>query len=103
MAVKDYDFIYFEWDDNKSQSNENKHGLNFETAHYAFFDPQILSIPDEPVDGEQRWRTIARLADSFVALYIGHLYDVDDDKEYVRIITARQATPHEQEAYYANH
>lgn len=43
------------------------------------------------------------MADSFVVLYIGRLYDVDDDKEYVRIITARQATPHEQEAYYANH
>lgn len=103
MAYRDYDYIYFEWDDTKSQTNEVKHGLNFETAHYAFFDPNILSVPDDVVDGEQRWRSVARMADSFVVLYIGHLYDSDDEKEYVRIITARQATPQEKEEYYANH
>ena len=35
----------FEWDDAKSESNEDKHGLSFEEAQYAFGDPRrIIAI-----------------------------------------------------------
>lgn len=28
----------FEWDEDKNQTNQSKHGLSFEEAQYAFFD-----------------------------------------------------------------
>ena len=35
----------FEWDDAKSESNDDKHGLSFEEAQYAFSDPKrIIAI-----------------------------------------------------------
>ncbi len=104
MAIieKDYGYVTFEWHDEKEQKNIAKHKLSFETAHLAFFDPNALTAPHQVVDGEERWRTLARIGDTFVILFIGHLYDTDEDKEYIKIITARQATNEEQREYYDN-
>lgn len=104
MAIieRDYGYIAFEWHDQKEQTNISKHNLSFETAHLAFFDPQALTSPHQIVDGEQRWRTLARVGDTFVILFVGHLYDTDEEKEYIKIITARQASAEEERDYYAN-
>ena len=34
----------FEWDENKNQINQQKHGVSFEQARKAFFDPKRLII-----------------------------------------------------------
>jgi uncharacterized protein (DUF4415 family) len=49
--------ILFEWDENKNRANQRKHGLSFEEAMHAFYDPLYVSVPDRIVDGELRWQT----------------------------------------------
>jgi uncharacterized protein len=44
----------YEWDENKNDSNLEKHGLSFETASLVFDDPNALSIPDRIENGEER-------------------------------------------------
>lgn len=36
----------FEWDARKNAQNLRKHGINFETAQYAFLDPQRVIAQD---------------------------------------------------------
>jgi len=36
----------FEWDDEKNTENLGKHGVNFETAQYAFIDPKRVLAED---------------------------------------------------------
>jgi uncharacterized DUF497 family protein len=37
----------FEWDENKNRSNIEKHGVSFEYAKQAFFDPNRLTLYDD--------------------------------------------------------
>jgi len=36
----------FEWDEKKNADNLRKHGVNFETAQYAFIDPKRVIAED---------------------------------------------------------
>ena len=45
--------IEFEWDDDKAQSNLQKHGVSFAEAAEVFFDP-FYQGGDASVDDEQR-------------------------------------------------
>ncbi len=36
----------FEWDDQKNQENQLKHGVSFEVAQYAFADPNRIIYKD---------------------------------------------------------
>ena len=36
----------FEWDENKNSENLKKHGVDFETAQYAFIDPKRVIAED---------------------------------------------------------
>ena len=36
----------FEWDEDKNVDNLQKHGVNFETAQYAFIDPKRVIAKD---------------------------------------------------------
>ena len=36
----------FEWDENKNRENQEKHGIAFEDAQYAFADPQRVIAKD---------------------------------------------------------
>ncbi len=38
--------ITFEWDKNKNTENKQKHGIGFETAQYAFIDPNRVIAED---------------------------------------------------------
>ena len=38
--------ITFEWDQNKSEANEEKHGITFEEAKTVFNDPFAITIDD---------------------------------------------------------
>jgi uncharacterized DUF497 family protein len=46
--------IQFEWDSHKSDSNDQKHGISFDTACEAFFDPFLQGVEVEEVDEEFR-------------------------------------------------
>nr|WP_315044127.1 BrnT family toxin [uncultured Moraxella sp.] len=46
---------WIEWDENKNQSNKQKHKVSFELAQLVFFDENCLTETDFVKDGEQRW------------------------------------------------
>jgi uncharacterized DUF497 family protein len=87
----------FEWDPRKSEANRRKHGLDFDVAREAFFDP-LKKLELEGTDhGEIRWRTLGEIDG---AIYVvSHTLQEEDDTEVVRIISARRATPRERRAY----
>ncbi len=52
----------FEWDSQKEADNKAKHGVDFKTAQYAFFDPHRLIVHDaEHSDLEERWFCIGKV------------------------------------------
>ncbi len=65
----------------------------------AFFDDNCITKTDFVKDGEQRWKTLG-MVNGVLLLFVGHLLYDDEDKEVVRIITARKATSHERKEYY---
>lgn len=88
----------FEWDEGKNFSNQQKHGLDFETATLVFADPNALSIQDRFVNDEERWQTIGQIAGVLVAL-VAHTIRLEEDTEIIRIISARKATREERNEY----
>jgi len=88
----------FEWDENKNRTNQQKHGVDFDTASYVFDDPNFLSEQDRIVDGEERWQTIG-LVGGFIILMVAHTVRESEDVEIIRIISARKATSKERKYY----
>jgi len=91
----------FEWDAEKSRSNQTKHnGLDFETAARVFDDPNVVLIQDRNVEGEQRWHAIGAV--SAALLLVVHVYRKDNvhDEEIIRIISAREANQRERRIYF---
>jgi uncharacterized DUF497 family protein len=88
--------IKFEWDISKSNSNFVKHGIGFDVAATAFFDPisEVYFDPDHS-ESEERFILIGCAVFSEL-LVVCHCYRGAD--EVVRIISARNAT--ETEASY---
>lgn len=87
------------WDPDKSRSNEQKHGFDFETAQLVFDDPLAASRMDEN-PYEERWQTVGMIGR--VAVLVIHTWpepDVTTGEEVGRIISARKAMAHERKAY----
>ncbi|TRU45789.1 MAG: BrnT family toxin [Microcystis aeruginosa Ma_QC_Ch_20071001_S25] len=54
----------FDWDSRREADNKAKHGVDFETAQYAFFDPRRLIVHDvQHSDSEERWFCIGKVKD----------------------------------------
>ena len=87
----------WQWDEQKSQQNKQKHGLRFETAQAVFDDAMCKSRLDlYPL--EERWQTIGMIGP--VCVLVVHTLPADEDKGGVgRIISARRATKHERLEY----
>lgn len=52
----------FDWDRQREEANRAKHGIDFETAQYAFLDPQRLIVHDaKHSDLEERWFCIGKV------------------------------------------
>ena len=50
----------FEFDPRKSQSNQEKHGIDFVAAQTIWEDPALMEIPALTLD-EPRWLVIGRI------------------------------------------
>ncbi len=86
--------MYFEWHEQKAQTNLKKHGVSFEEAVSCFYDPNQIAFEDPDYS-----------EDEFRELLIGHsnkgrlLLVVYTIRKSVRLISARRATKKEEKEY----
>ena len=95
-------FSRFVWDPVKAERNLRKHGVSFETALRVFADPFALSQLERIEDGEQRWQTLGRVDDLFLATVAHTVQETDEEGafvEVIRIISARVADRKERLRY----
>lgn len=82
----------FEFDLQKSESNWQKHGINFATAQLLWSDPNRIQIPAKDVD-EPRFMIIGKIEQKHWSAIITYR----DDK--IRIISVRRSRDEEIEIY----
>ncbi|MCC5846195.1 MAG: BrnT family toxin [Verrucomicrobia bacterium] len=59
----------FEWDAGKNASNQEKHGVSFALAQFAFTDPDRVILKDlEHSDDEQRFFCLGRVAEGILTV-----------------------------------
>ena len=85
--------LELEWDDQKASSNVQKHGVTFEEAAEAFFDP-FLQMGDATVSDEQREFIIGYTFAQRLLLVI-----YAERGARTRLISARMATRAERKIY----
>ncbi len=79
--------VTFEWDEEKAESNLEKHGVSFEEAATAFGDTLSVTIPDPAhSEGEIRFLLIGVTTDQRMVV-VAHTERGDN----IRIINARPA------------
>ena len=85
----------FAWDELKAASNLLKHGVSFERAIGAFYDPFAVEILDTRADyGEERSILIGQAGLEHLTV----VYTEREDK--IRIISARRANRDERNYYH---
>lgn len=91
--------LQFTWDEKKNLVNIRKHGVGFAEAAKVYFDPERLELFDgeHSTMNEERWVIIGTV--NMKILFVVIFWQADN---LIRIISARQATKKEQEAYYGN-
>ena len=85
----------FEFDPSKSESNKEKHGIDFEEAKALWNDPHLLEIEAQTI-GESRFLLIGKIADKHWSAVI------TDRREKIRIISVRRSRKEEVELYEEN-
>lgn len=88
--------IVFEWDANKADLNQRKHGVTFEMACEAFFDP-FLRIVDAGLGQPEARQAVIGLDTSWHLLFVVFV----EFETGIRIVSARAATAAERRTYEA--
>lgn len=90
----------FDWDPAKAASNLRKHGVGFELAATVFRDRLAVSILDEDHGGsEERWITMGHARDGRLLVVLHTDRQVGGDRVWIRIVSARPATPSERRQF----
>jgi hypothetical protein len=85
----------FEWDQQKAKSNLSKHNISFEEAKTVFEDPLYLDFYDpDHSESEHRYIIIGKSSKGRILLI-----SYTERGEKIRIISAREATKQELNAY----
>ena len=82
----------FEFDPDKSDKNNKKHGIEFLEAQALWNDPDLIEIPAKTSD-ESRFMVIGKIEDKHWSFVITHRGDV------VRIISVRRSRKEEISIY----
>jgi uncharacterized DUF497 family protein len=82
----------YEFDENKSESNKAKHGMDFREAQVLWNDPDLIEIPAR-ISDEPRFVAIGQIAGKHWSVVITHRGDK------VRIISVRRARQEEIDIY----
>lgn len=88
--------VEFAWDDNKAVSNVLKHGIHFEQACEAFFDPFLRVVDATKEDFNEGRDAVIGYSDNGRLLFVVH---VEKGRGFYRIISARRATAKERRNY----
>jgi uncharacterized DUF497 family protein len=91
FLLQDQQFV---WDSHKASANLSKHGVSFELACQVFFDP-FLRLQDA-TDGDEPREAATGLTEDWTLLFVVHAIR---ERDVIRIISARPATPEERRAY----
>ena len=93
-AMRDWNRLEFEWDEEKAAANLRKHKIDFRDAALVFNDENHIEYYDEANSVfEDRYNVIGMVDDILFVVYT-------ERGEKIRIISARLATPMERRAYY---
>jgi uncharacterized DUF497 family protein len=82
----------FEYDTRKSESNLEKHGIDFTDAQLLWLDPDLLEIPAKVVD-EPRYLAIGKIGLTYWSAVITYRANK------IRIISVRRSREEEIELY----
>ncbi|MDR0494516.1 MAG: BrnT family toxin [Treponema sp.] len=86
--------LQFEWDEEKDIINQVKHGISFEDATKAFYDPNFYELYDgEHSLIENRWKGIGLAGGSVLTVCF------TERNKVIRIISARKAKKKEEKEY----
>ena len=87
--------MVFEWDGKKAVANEKKHHVSFKEAATVFGDPLAITFSDpDHSKGEHRFITFGMSMHGKLLL-VAHT----DQKDRIRIISARRVKRHERKIY----
>ncbi len=89
--------IRFEWDENKNQINQRKHGISFEEAKTVFYDEYAILFDDPEHSAEEDRFLIIGTTEKEHTCIVSHCYR--DSENTIRIISARKATKTEKKVY----
>jgi uncharacterized protein len=90
----------FDWDPAKAATNVIKHDVSFEDAMTVFADPLALTRPDDGSPAtEERWITVGMSHATNLLLVVHTHAEIDSDRSYIRIISARKPTKRERRQY----
>jgi uncharacterized DUF497 family protein len=88
--------VKFEYDENKSKINKEKHGIDFVEAQNLWQNENALIVPANIVDDEVRYALISFFKDKcYVAIYT--LRD-----KFCRIVSVRRCRKNEEKSYENN-
>ena len=89
--------LKFEWDEQKNNSNQRKHGISFEEACSVFWDENATQFFDEAhSNGEERFLLLG-VSNELRILMVCHCERENGDT--IRLISARKATKSESKFY----
>lgn len=82
----------FEFDNNKSEENKKKHGIDFIEAQMLWEDPDRIEVPARTID-EPRFLVVGKIIDKYWSAFITYRRDK------IRIISVRRSRREEIEIY----
>lgn len=91
------DEIVFEWDGQKAQHNQQKHGISFEEAETVFCDDNARLIYDPDHSQDEDRFILLGMSTVMRVLVVCHVHRQGGN--VIRIISARRATKQEQRQY----
>jgi uncharacterized DUF497 family protein len=95
MVIYRLQGVGFEWDDQKARENIEKHGITFEEAAEAFFDPFYQYGDATPASADEQRDFILGYSAAQRLLLVVYT----ERRERTRIISARLATRPERKHY----
>ncbi len=89
--------LVFDWNDRKARVNERKHGVSFEEAQTVFYDENARLRYDTDHSLDEERYILLGISNMLRLLVVCHIYR--EEKEVIRIISARKAAKQEGKQY----